>query len=164
MSLCKIVVKKIYCMLYMYLLLVLQYYHWVLYIVQYFDILFSTEDNVILVQHLHLHRLKANKTSSNWCHPKTPQQYRLSTHGIIFNGASVNFTWDKITLINMEYILTLYGLTWISYKLTFHNILASAFQTCFYNNVNWMQASDRFIKGLHKERIRWKSHLCSHLC
>ena len=52
-------------MLYMYLLLVLQYYHWVLYIAQYFDILFSTEDNVILVQHLHLHRLKANKTNSN---------------------------------------------------------------------------------------------------
>ena len=52
-------------MLYMYLLLVLQYYHWVLYIVQYFDILFSTEDNVILVQHLHLHRLKTNMTSSN---------------------------------------------------------------------------------------------------
>ena len=52
-------------MLYMYLLLVLQYYHWVLYIVQYFDILFSTEDNVILVQLLHLHRLKANKTTGS---------------------------------------------------------------------------------------------------
>ena len=39
----------------------------------------------------------------------------------------------------MAYILILYGLTWISYKLTFHNILAPTFQTWFYNNVNWMQ-------------------------
>ena len=39
----------------------------------------------------------------------------------------------------MEYILILYGLAWISYKLTFHSILAPTFQTWFYNNVNWMQ-------------------------
>ena len=74
-------------MLYIYLLLVLQYYHWELYIVQYFDILFSTEDNVILVQHLHLHRLKVNTTSSN----------NLIIDGIQKHHNNTDiYTWDHI--------------------------------------------------------------------
>lgn len=57
----------------------------------------------------------------------------------------------------MAYILILYGLTWISYKLTFHSILAPTFQTWFYNvqcKLNAKceaQASDRFKAYKKKE-------------
>ena len=57
----------------------------------------------------------------------------------------------------MVYILILYGLTWISYKLTFHSILAPTLQTWFYNvqcKLNAKceaQASDRFKAYKKKE-------------